>query len=250
MGYSLCFHGFWAIWTIPIVFYTLALQRRGPAVLPTLAAHLGGMLVVYISNAAWWVYFESRVHAQFTTLDAFHVTRDQVYQTIWVYTIIAGATIAVQHYRSLIASQLQEAEYRKTLAQTQLQALKLQLQPHFLFNTLNSVSALLHENPDAADDVIADLRALLRLSLDSSYTQLVTIEQELEALDLYLNIQRVRFQDWLTLKLSVPAETRVALMPHLLLQPFVENAIRRGIARRAAPGTLSVEINRSDTHLR
>jgi signal transduction histidine kinase len=249
-GYALTFHSFWALWTIPIVLFTLFVQTRSPALWVTIAAHIGGAAVVFIANAAWWIFFQFQIHEHFKDVDALNVAREQVFQTAACYTIIAGASIATRHYRRLIAARLQEAEYRRTLAQTQLQALKLQLQPHFLFNALNSVSALLREDPDAADDVIADLCALLRLSLDSKDTQEVTVAQELEALELYLNIQRVRYQDWLTLHLTVAPETRLAIMPHLLLQPLVENAIHHGIARRSGPGTLAVDVSRQDSNLR
>lgn len=249
-GYALGFHGFWALWTIPIVFLTLTIQNRALPVWAAVGAQVGGMVVVFAANAGWWILFNSHLRSHFTGADALNVARDQVFQTVACYTIIAGATIATRHYRRLIAAQLREAEYRKQLAQTQLQALKLQLQPHFLFNALNSVSALIHENPDAAEDTIADLSALLRLSLDSRDTQEVTVEREMEALDLYLAIQRVRYQDWLTLRVTVAPDTRTAIMPHLLLQPLVENAIHHGIARRSAPGTLVVEISRQGESLR
>ena len=128
--------------------------------------------------------------------------------------------------------------------------LKSQLQPHFLFNTLHSVSALLRDNPDAADNMIADLSALLRLSLESRSTNELMVEEELKALDLYISIQQIRFQDRLAFQLKVEPQALSALMPHLLLQPLAENAIRHGIARRSAPGTLFVEIGRRNSSLR
>jgi LytS/YehU family sensor histidine kinase len=243
---SLIYHSFWAAVTIPIVLYALALQRRNLSLPVVVAAHFAGILVTLVLNTAWWMISQSSMLTRASILTTADMS---AYGTIWMYSVITGATLGLQHYRSLLAARVRESEYRSSLAQAQLQALKLQLQPHFLFNTLHSISALIRENPDAADDVLADLSALLRMSLDSRSTQEVTVEEELEALDLYLNIQRVRYQEWLTLQLNVSPQARAALMPHLLLQPLVENAIRHGIARRAAPGTLSIDISQRDSSL-
>lgn len=244
---------YWMAATIPIVLFTLWLHGRTLANPLKLAAHIGGLLLAYAGHDISWILINP-LHPgkppDFCPTAILQTSIMALYWSVWMYSVTVAITLGWEHYRSLLGARVRVSEYRSSLAQAQLQALKLQLQPHFLFNTLHSVSALIRDNPDAADDVLADLGTLLRLSLETQSTQEVPVEEELKALDLYLKIQRVRYQDWLTLHLTVAPEVRAALMPHLLLQPLVENAIRHGIARRAEPGTLFVDISRHNTFLR
>ncbi|MEW6366073.1 MAG: histidine kinase [Acidobacteriota bacterium] len=143
--------------------------------------------------------------------------------------------------RELVASQLQAQ-----LAQAQLQVLKMQLQPHFLFNTLNAISALVHSNPDAAERMIARLADLLRLTLDSSGRQEVALRDELQFLETYLDIQKMRFQDRLSVRFDIHPDTLDSPVPSLILQPIVENAVRHGIAPRAAGGHIEVRSAKRD----
>ena len=143
---------------------------------------------------------------------------------------------------SRLKAELAQAQLQ--VAQAQLQALKMQLHPHFLFNTLNSISALLDEDVEAADEMLARLGDLLRLTLANSGAQEVTLQEELEFLRCYLEIERVRFQDRLTVSMDVDALTLDALVPNLILQPIVENAIRHGIALRIDPGRIEIRAAR------
>ncbi|PYS93543.1 MAG: hypothetical protein DMF64_04900 [Acidobacteria bacterium] len=136
------------------------------------------------------------------------------------------------------------------LAQAQLRALKMQLQPHFLFNTLHSISTLLDEDVEAADEMIARLGDFLRLTLDNSGAQEVTLQKELEFLRSYLEIERVRFQDRLTVLLEIAPDTLAARVPNLILQPLVENAIQHGIMARTGAGRIEIRASRSDGLLR
>ena len=126
------------------------------------------------------------------------------------------------------------------LAEARLHSLKLQLHPHFLFNTLNTITALISVDPRAAERMISGLSDLLRLSLRNVGEQEVPLSREIEILEHYLQIQRIRFRDRLTVSLDVDPAARNALVPNLLLQPLVENAIRHGIAPRAAPGHIRI----------
>jgi two-component system LytT family sensor kinase len=139
---------------------------------------------------------------------------------------------------SRLKAELAEAKLQVTEAQ--LQALKMQLHPHFLFNTLNSISALLDEDAEAADQMLARLGDFLRMTLQNSGAQQVTLQEELEFLRCYLEIERVRFQDRLTVTMNIAAETLEARVPNLILQPIVENAIRHGIVSRIAPGQIEI----------
>jgi sensor histidine kinase YesM len=120
------------------------------------------------------------------------------------------------------------AQLETRLAQAQLENLRLQLQPHFLFNALNAISSVVYEDPRKADAMLARLAALLRTTLADSDRQLVPLDREIETLELYLEIMRVRFEDKLNVDVQLAPEVRKALTPHLLLQPLVENAIRYG----------------------
>ena len=143
---------------------------------------------------------------------------------------------------SRLKAELAEAKLQVTEAQ--LQALKMQLHPHFLFNTLNSISALLDEDVDAADQMLARLGDFLRMTLENSGAQQVTLQEELEFLRCYLEIERVRFHDRLTVSMHIDPETLDARVPNLILQPIVENAIRHGIVSRIAPGEIEISATR------
>jgi Histidine kinase/Histidine kinase-, DNA gyrase B-, and HSP90-like ATPase len=140
-------------------------------------------------------------------------------------------------------------QLQSRLAQAQLQALKLQLHPHFLFNTLNAITALVHRDPSRAERMVTGLSELLRLSLGTVSEQEVPLSRELEMLEYYVDIQQVRFNDRLTVHLDVAAELQRALVPNLILQPLVENAIKHGIAPRAAAGRIDVEVRRDGDRL-
>jgi sensor histidine kinase YesM len=143
-----------------------------------------------------------------------------------------------------------QTEALKTrLSRSQLQALKLQLQPHFLFNTLNAITALVHRDADRAERMVSGLSELLRVSLGSSGEQEVTLARELDVLQHYVDIQQVRFEDRLTIAIDAPEELRRALLPNLILQPLVENAIRHGLGPRAAAGHITVRGTRENGSL-
>ena len=148
------------------------------------------------------------------------------------------------HYRESRDREVRTAQLETRLAQAQLQALRLQLQPHFLFNALNTISSMIYENPRAADRMIARLSDLLRLMLSQSGSQEVTLQEELDLLDLYLGIMRARFEERLVVRFDLQPETRVALVPQLILQPLVENSIRHGGDPESGAVTIHVSAHR------
>lgn len=158
----------------------------------------------------------------------------------WIIVVVSHAADYYQRYR--------EGELRAS--QAQLQALKMQLHPHFLFNALHSISALVHSDPDAADKMIARLGDFLRLTLDSAAAQEVTLKQELEFLNCYLDIERTRFRDRLTTQIDADPQLLDCVVPNLILQPIVENAIRHGVSQRAAHGHVEVRATRVGQALR
>ena len=125
--------------------------------------------------------------------------------------------------------------------EAQLKMLRYQLNPHFLFNTLNAISTLiLEQNTELANRMVTKLSSFLRYSLDNDPMQRITLAQELEALQLYLDIEKVRFEERLSLELNIEDQARTALIPSLLLQPLIENAIKYGIARAEGGGNLVI----------
>jgi two-component system LytT family sensor kinase len=135
------------------------------------------------------------------------------------------------------------------LAKAHLHALKSQLQPHFLFNTLHSISALMLTDAMAADRMMSRLSDLLRMSLESDRAQITTLSRELEFVNGYLEIEKVRFEDRLTVVLDIAPETLDAQVPHLLLQPLVENAVRHGVARLPSGGEIRITTSHNDRSL-
>jgi len=172
------------------------------------------------------------------------------YIDLIIATLIVIGAHAVLYYQRFRASQLEEASLRAQLAQAQLRALKMQLHPHFLFNTLHSISSLVLEDPPKANNMIARLGDFLRLTLDHSDQQLVTLKEETEFVRCYLEIEQVRFADRLTVQFEVEPATLSAEVPHLILQPLVENAIQHAIAPHATPGRIEISAARHNDSLR
>jgi signal transduction histidine kinase len=168
-----------------------------------------------------------------------------------IYWGVLGVGMAFSYYQKYREGELQAVELQAQLAQAQLQALKMQLHPHFLFNTLNAIAALVRKNENkAATDMLAGLSDLLRLSLENVGTQKVSLKQELDFLERYLEIERLRFADRLHVNMRIAPETLEARVPNLILQPLVENAIRHGVAVRATSGVIEICAERRDERLR
>ena len=157
-----------------------------------------------------------------------------------VYWIVVSVTTAVLHSRRARERERRSLELAASLAQSRLAALRAQLQPHFLFNALNAISTLVHKDPNAADEMIANLSDFLRLTLEHGDAQQLTLARELEFVRRYLAIEQVRFGDRLTIRIDFAPETLVALVPVLILQPLVENALKHGLQPRRGPVSLEL----------
>jgi two-component system LytT family sensor kinase len=171
-------------------------------------------------------------------------------EAIGMYMLIALSSYAFSYYRRFQQGELNQLHLEAQLSQSQLQALKMQLHPHFLFNTLHSISALLSKDTELARKMIARLGDFLRMTLENSGTQEVTLLQEMEFLRCYLAIERIRFEDRLTTHIEVASQALNAKVPNLILQPIVENAIRHGIAPRSTPGRLEIHAKQENGILR
>ena len=175
----------------------------------------------------------------------------QLHINVATFWVILGIAAAFEYYAKYRERELRASQLESRLAQAQLQVLRVQLQPHFLFNTLHTISAFMQEGEiEDADRMITRLSDLLRLSLENVGAQEVRLAQEMEFLQRYLDIQQIRFQDRLTLAIEVPPDTLDAHVPSLILQPLVENAIRHGVSQRAEGGFVGVRARRVDDTLR
>jgi two-component system, LytTR family, sensor kinase len=163
------------------------------------------------------------------------------YIDLIIALLIVIAVHALLYYQNFRASELAQSSLKTQLAQAQLRALKMQLHPHFLFNTLHSISSLVSEDPPKANSMIARLGDFLRLTLENSDQQLVSLKEEIEFLRCYLEIEQVRFGDRLTVAFELEPQTLSAQVPHLILQPVVENAIQHAIAPRATRGYINIK---------
>jgi two-component system, LytTR family, sensor kinase len=165
------------------------------------------------------------------------------------YWLVLLAQQGWHYYQQSRQRELQTSELKHALSQARLDALRMQLNPHFLFNTLHTISALIRDNPEAAERMLARLSDLLRVSLDRSDTQEVPLRQELAVLDRYLEIEQVRFEDHLILQREIAPEALEAVVPFLILQPLVENAIRHGIEAIGEKGRILLRARRRDGEL-
>ncbi len=165
--------------------------------------------------------------------------------TYWLMLVVLRGLAS---RNSLKDERLRNAQLETKLAQSQLQVLRMQLQPHFLFNTLNAISALVLADPPQAKLMIARLSDFLRLTLEERHAQQVPLSREMQFLESYLGIQKVRFQDRLVTHLDM-GDTENAMVPSLILQPLVENALRHGLLARTDGGELHIVARRIDGEL-
>jgi len=171
---------------------------------------------------------------------------DDIVTTYFPIVLIAHVA---SYYHRFRERELRTSQLQAQLEKARLLALKSQLQPHFLFNTLNSISALMLTNVQAADRMITRLGDLLRISLETAGTQMTTLSRELEFVNCYIEIEKVRFEERLKVNIDVAPETLDASVPHLLLQPLVDNAIKHGISRRVSGGEIRISATQDDADL-
>jgi two-component system, LytTR family, sensor kinase len=239
----------YALWTLftPLILILSARIRRVRLWLPFwFLAHVVFALVVLVLVAAAWMRFAD-ADVTTTTEISWHLLSILFWQNLawnlWMYWAIVGICYGFDYYFGARDARLRAAQLESQLVKAELDVLKSQLQPHFLFNTLNLVSSLIYTDVASADDMIGDLGALLRMSLESQATHEVPLADEMKAVELYLNIQRLRFQDTLTVDIEIEPSTLRAKVPHLILQPLIENAFRHGISKRIGQGVLKIEAN-------
>jgi anti-sigma regulatory factor (Ser/Thr protein kinase) len=166
-----------------------------------------------------------------------------------IYGGVVSMTCALAFLRRSRQRERRTLELEASLSRARLDALRLQINPHFLFNTLNAAASLVHSRPDAADEMIGSLSELLRASLQGTGSHEITLARELELLGLYTSIERTRFGERIEFTESIAPEARAALVPALVLQPLVENAVRHGLEPRPGPGKVAVDARREGGRL-
>jgi two-component sensor histidine kinase len=224
----------WWLWALltPLV---IALSRRFPVQGPRRVAHAAVHAAIGVVVAVGKTAADRAIFALLTGFWTYWLASTLALQFVLYVVVVAGAH-GVEYYRRSREREHLEAQ----LAETRLQMLNMQLQPHFLFNTLNTIAEMVHEDPDKADAMIAALSDLLRRTLDLGPAE-ITLEEEIDLVSRYLDIQRTRFGDRLQVRIAVAPAARDARVPALLLQPLVENAIRHGIAARVDAGRIDIE---------
>ena len=245
----------WAILSPLIVFFAKRFrfgQRNWWRLLP---AHFIAVVVFLLLHAAIYVSFYKIVDPAWVAerggflAITLRVTINQAPTDLLMYFIVLSCFYVIDFYRHFQAEQLKSSELKAALASSQLNALKMQIHPHFLFNTLNSISALMHEDVKAADKMVARLGDFLRMTLENSGEREVSLKQEIDFVGRYLEIESVRFQDRLVVEMNIDPETLPARVPNLILQPIVENAIKHGISRQTKVGSLVISSERHGDRL-
>ena len=249
----------WWLWALLAPFILWCARRfyidranRGRTIPIHLGLGLGFSFVHIVLHAAaeqWTTWaWEPGEHITFAS-SLYHLSTKKFHLNLLTYFVIVGVSHALEYYRRYQERERLAAQLEAQLSRAQLQALKMQLHPHFLFNTLNTISALIHRDPRAADRMVARLGDLLRLTLDNHGVEEVSLKEEIEFLEKYLEIEQTRFHDRLSVRLEVAPDSLDARLPTLLLQPLVENAIKHGISARPGAGHIEIHAHRENGSL-
>lgn len=221
----------------------------------TLLVHIAGATLFSVC----WMVFRAAVEHWQSRGNAYPTSFEAAFTHALVATFVFNALIywalvslahALSYYLKFQERTVRAAELEKRLTEAKLQALQMQLNPHFLFNTLHAISSLMHQNVDAADRMLARLSDLLRYALESSNSQEVPLRKELDFLTRYLEIEQARFGERLQVRLQIDPAVMDAKVPNLILQPLVENAIKHGIEPHARPGIVELRAQKDDGTLR
>ncbi len=233
----------WAFATLAIFWLARRFPLERERMPRRIAVHLVGAIVLWMARSAFMVEMSRQVDwlgersfpRQFWGTSTLNVL---------FYALVLGIAHAVLYHARYRERELTAERLAVGLTEARLQALKMQLQPHFLFNTLNAISALIPPEAKPARRMLARLGDLLRITLEHEETQEVTLREELAFLEPYLEIEQARLEERLTIVMEIAPETLDARVPHLILQPLVENAIRHGIAPRIEPGRVEISATR------
>ena len=238
----------WELWALlaPLV---LALAARVPVSRARLASALAVHLPASVVLAVVKLIAEARLTAPLLGGARLLAGVNKLYMAVLIYWAIVVAAQYADQRRLARERELRTARLETELARAQVEALRMQLHPHFLFNTLNAIAGLMREDVEAADLMLAQLSELLRKTLDTEGRHEIPLAEEVRWLRTYLAIQQTRFGPRLRVDIDVPAECDAALVPTLILQPLVENAIRHGFSATPGPGRVAIAARRTEGRL-
>ncbi len=244
----------WALFTPAIIWLSQHFRFERQGLWRAVLVHLPSVVlfslthILTMSGVQWWFAraqgrpFAWWAEAQKSVLLNF----DWEMMTYWT---IVGLSHAVLYYRESKDRALRTSQLETRLVEAQLKTLQQQLHPHFLFNTLHAISALMHRDVEAADRTLMRLSDLLRLTLENIGQPEIALQAELDFLSKYLQIEQTRFADRLVVRFDVQPETLDTLVPNLILQPLVENAIKHGVAKKSGPGHIDISARRDGDKL-
>jgi len=247
----------WWSWGLmaPLIF---AIDRRLPFTDKQLARRVFAFLLISPLLTVVYVYLFAVARAVLHVVPwsyiqvSKHFAQQELGWFLWsglIYWMIGGALQAFRYYERYLSSELRLERLERKFSEARLNALRMQLDPHFLFNALNTISSHVESDPKLTRTMIEHLGDLLRMSLETKDKQEVPLSEEMAFLEHYLAIQKIRFGDKLKVEIDVAPEVKYASVPSLIVQPLVENAIRHGISRRSSGGTVSVSAQRVDGRL-
>ena len=244
----------WALFTPAIVWLSQHYRFERQGLIRALFVHLPSVTVFSLGHIAamggvqWWI--ASSAGRTFPWWE--EVQRTALQYIDWemmTYWAIAGLSHAVLYYRESKDRAVRASQLETRLVEAQLQTLQQQLHPHFLFNTLHAVSALMHRDVEAADRTLMRLSDLLRMTLENIGQQEITLHAELDFVSKYVQIEQTRFADRLIVRYDIQPDTLDGLVPNLILQPLVENAIKHGVAKKTGQGHIDISARRDGDKL-
>ena len=245
---NLTYYYLWAL-SVPLV---IAIIRRfpfderrwaGPLIAHLVASAVISAMIIIVAEVILKYVIGLRIDPILQTIGfSLGINFHSNVPTYWMIVLVY---LSFQYYARFRDRELRASQLETRLSEARLDALKMQLRPHFLFNTLNSISSLMYVDVEAADAMITRLGDFLRLTIDSDHQQLIPLRQELEFVRRYLDIEKIRFEDRLRIAYEVDPRLLDALVPSLVLQPLVENAIHHAIAPREEGGRIAVRASES-----
>lgn len=239
---------FWALLTPIAMWITRRVRNGNVALVTAVAAHLGTFLVFHTMDAAVYAWLRDIAGvAPRTFIQLFFTVAS--YNGL-VYVVVVMFTMALDYRAAFRDRALRAAQLETQLALAQFHALRAQLHPHFLFNSLNAISALIQKDPERAERMLARLSELLRIAIDTAGTPEIRLVDEVEFVKRYLEVERMRFGDRLNVRVELADDTYDSLVPSMVLQPLVENAVRHGVAPNPGPGSVEIHAEREGPALR
>jgi LytS/YehU family sensor histidine kinase len=245
----------WAILSIGIYQWTRLLPVEGGAWLQRLALHVGASIVFALVKLVMDFPIIKLLYCPQPELLTFQVfirlaLLGYFFRYLLISWLLAGVAHALWYFQEYRERQSRAQELVNRLTQARLQMLRMQLHPHFLLNALNTVASLMHSNLDRADEALCKLGDLLRFLLEHCGIQEVSVREELDFIESYLEIEKLRFGARVDVNIQVDRHLWQARMPHLLIQPLVENALRHGINGRADGGHIDIRVRQAGERLR